>query len=145
MIGRICAPLLVEKLRVANLRPPSHWQNPWTAYSRWGACSSVHQLLEMPAGAVDVGCWTWPGVDHLDTRTGCHVAVPRPASQEAHKFVITSTTRKVKVVQGRFTYGTIALLLEIPILLVRAVYEIPSASFGSKPRCDTPFCACLHS
>ena len=59
--------------------------------------------------------------------------------------VITSTTRKLKVVQVRFTYRAIALLLEISILLVRAVDEIPSVSYGSKhaskPLCISWFCA----
>ena len=46
--------------------------------------------------------------------------------------VITRTTQKLKIVQGRFTYRTIALLLEMSILFVRTVCEIPSASYGSK-------------
>ena len=57
--------------------------------------------------------------------------------------------QKLRVVQGRSTYPTIALLSETPILLVRTVCEIPLASYGSKqaskPLCDTSFCAYLHS
>ena len=44
----------------------------------------------------------------------------------------THTTRKPKVVQGHFTYQTIALLLEISILLVTAVCKTRSASYDSK-------------
>ena len=49
--------------------------------------------------------------------------------------IITHTTQKLKVaivIQERFTYQTIALLLEISIILVRAVCEIQSASYGFK-------------
>ena len=51
--------------------------------------------------------------------------------------VITRTTRKLKVVKGRFTYRTIALLSEISILLVRAVCEIPSVSLWIQTRIET--------
>ena len=58
--------------------------------------------------------------------------------------VNTRTTWKLKVAQGCCTYGTIALLSEISILLVRAVCEIWSVSYGSKyasrPLSDTTFC-----
>ena len=63
--------------------------------------------------------------------------------------LITRTTRKLKVVPQHFTYQTIAVLSEISILLVKAVCEIPSATYGSKhaskPPCGMSFCAYLHS
>ena len=61
--------------------------------------------------------------------------------------IITRTTRKLKVVQERFTYQTIALLSEISILLVRAVFEVRSMSYefkhASQPLSNTTFCAYL--
>ena len=63
--------------------------------------------------------------------------------------VTTRTTRKVKVVWRRFTYQMIALLSKIPIVWVRAVCVILSASYGfkhaSQPLSDMTFCAYLHS
>ena len=64
-------------------------------------------------------------------------------------YIITRTTRKLKIVYGRFTYRTIALLSETSILVVRAVCEIRSASYGSKhalqPLSNMTFCEYLHA
>ena len=61
--------------------------------------------------------------------------------------ITTCTTRKLMVVQGHFTYQTIAVQSEISILFVRAVCKIWSASYkykhASQPLPDTAFCGYL--
>ena len=63
--------------------------------------------------------------------------------------VITHTTQKLKVVSGRFIYlsNDCPILSEISILIFEAVYEIRSASYGSKhasqPLSDMAFNLCV--
>ena len=70
---------------------------------------------------------TRPKINELQPQTYITVAF-----LYAIQCVITHTTRKLKVVYGRFTYQTIALLVEISIVLVRAVCAIRLTSNGSK-------------
>ena len=65
-------------------------------------------------------------------RAVCKLSCVTKAFLYAILCIITCTTKKLKVVQGRFTYRTIGLVSEISILFVSAVCEIASASYGFK-------------